>query len=479
MAAEASHRIGHSRPLLWLGSLAGLAATTVVAVLVPHLVIGDAGVERDTDAIQLAGRQWQVTHVLCVASMTVAVACLVSIARHFFHRRKASGRAMLIPPPVPKKRVDDDPPTFLGYKLSPAAARRLSKAKYAFRVFQLLVSGLQHAALAFIPDSMWNMDDVASRVTAEAVSAPAGRIGSLISGAWEAPVWAAIAFALLALVFTAFVVLAMGTSAVVDPWAEGDSDNGLGVWAQLARWFPFLTRDFLTKVPGGVFIVRFLTSTVFVFVFGSLLSAVDCTWISGGGGAAAWALDADPSVPCWTARHALVASVAMVVLAPYTLSSFATQLMLVRVFDDDEELRVSGAYALLSLSVQIVCTSLGVLIAVQPYIPLVSALVCELALWVWTTFVHDPTPSSVGVRALVAGGHGVATVSHVAAIVSRTVSTRKSLVPLYIFWGNIVIITITCVAVSLQRKREARSGSTGAGPRVMEGRATPDAGARV
>jgi hypothetical protein len=361
----------------------------------------------------------------------------------------------------------------LGGCLEPAQERARSiRGTSGFpirRRLPVIVTGvlklMQNLSFAFLPAIRWNETDSGTKWVPDVA-----RVAILEFATFGlAPrFWFAVALSLITVAVGSVVTLALAISSVRDnrPRAErlayptrNAVDEG-DFWPWVARVFPFISADFLRKIPLGSVALPLLAGFVYNIALRIYVTVLDCVEVNPDGvdGGSVFVLELDPTMICWTGPHHRYVAAAMVLLTMHSLTSAVLFVAFLREFKPDDDVRMTGAYEILSRAAEAVAIVLAVLLTRQPGIPLGFTFCTEIALWVWVTFrLHNPCPGFPWMNGLVSATHGLAAWAHVCALVSvEVIKTGEGAVPTAMFVAGTLVVALVAVIVAAREQRLAR-----------------------
>jgi ankyrin repeat protein len=210
----------------------------------------------------------------------------------------------------------------------------------------LAVSFWQSLSITFLPKNFWTSDPKASWVSISY----RGLFSFSVTYSYLNSFWAAVAVTVLALAFFTFVVIGMASSIVPFGSKRGD------VFASLSRAFPFITRDFLSKLPLGSELAGLLSGLGLNLVSSVFLKALACD----DDGVFVKALLPDELLVCHSTRHLFLAGFGSLLLVIYSAAALTMGLAFIRDFDGVEDIRITAAYQLVSNFAQVVGIVLGI-----------------------------------------------------------------------------------------------------------------------
>jgi hypothetical protein len=400
------------------------------------------------------------------------------MGNRWFRPAHSGAKAMFQTPPqeVLPDDVGDAPDGFFTRQRKKLARRfeflsrrskslNLARVTNRFRRLPILIKAilklLQNLSFAFLPAIRWNEESAGAKWVPDMARTAMLEFASI----GLAPrFWVAAALSLLTIAVGSVVTLALAISSVRDnrPRAERERyptrftatlDEG-DFWPWVARLFPFISADFLRKIPLGSAAMPILAGFVYNIALRVYLTVLDCVEVPGGGGISV--LEIDPAMQCWTGEHQRYVTASMVLLTMHSLTAAVLFVAFLREFKPSDDVRMTGAYEILSRAVEALAIVLAVLLTRRPGIPLGFTLCSEAALWVWTTFpfhspFHDPCPGFAWMRALISATHGLAAWAHVCTLVSaEVIKTGEGFVPTVMFVVGTVAVGASSALIAMQ-----------------------------
>jgi hypothetical protein len=243
--------------------------------------------------------------------------------------------------------------------------------KNALSLLSLGISFWQALSITFLPKVCWSLD-------------PRSKwIYDLLRSLFRFDVnflWfygSAVIVTVLALGFFSFIVIGMGSSIV--PFGSKRRDP----FAVLSRLFPFITRDFLSKLPLGSELATLLSGIALNQVSGVFLKTLPCDDL--------YVKALLPDLErCHSSRHLLLAGFGSLLLVLYSAAATTLGLAFIRSYDKAEHIRITAAFQLLSNFAQIVGVVLGIFFEDQASVVQIYTIITYSLLFMMV-LLHRPS----------------------------------------------------------------------------------------